>query len=531
MFLTKLFKRIYNLFIPDDVTLRKRRLELTVWAFLLSLAYYPEYFGFTAWFALIRPFMIISSLKGRSVVNAAFFYGFMLNLFLIYWIILVTFPGMLGAVLLMALFYGIILIVFNKIYQIKPFYAFMLIPFLWVGLEYFRTLTEFSFPWSDIGYTQSYYLYVMQIVSVTSIHGLSFLIIIVNILLWQILRKTVSPEKKVTAFLVSVAIVAGLTSYGWVVVPKYPEPGKISVALLQGSVPVKVKWQKGNASHSYKLYDSLTTSVTDSSTLLYIWPETSAPTYLSHDFDGRKAVSDIARKSKGYHLVGALGASNVNGTQRYFNSCYQFNPQGIVEKRYDKVKLVPFSEHVPYQDYLPFLEKAVLQEYLTFIERYNIQWWSDFYPGDSIMLFELPDYNYSVLICFESAFPEFVRQNIYNGADFIIGITNDTWFETSVGIDQHARIFLTRAIENRCWGIRVANSGITYIVDNYGRIRDRLDVYEVAALEGKVDIQNGQSFFFKYGDIVGRYSFLIMLSVIGILSISWLSEKIFLKRN
>lgn len=524
-------KKIFKAIIPDDLALRKRRLELMVWAFVLSLAYYPEYFGFLAWISLVRPIMIISSLKGKDVFKAAFFYSFFLHLFLVYWIALVTLPGVIGAVLLMALYNAVILFAFNRLYHIKKIYGIVMLPFLWVGLEYFRTLTEFSFPWSDLGYTQSYYLYIMQFVSVTSVHGISFLILVVNILLWQILRKEVSIERKLTSFFVSGAIVIMLAAYGWVVVPKYPVPGTINVALLQGSVPLKVKWKKGNAEYSYKLYDSLATSVSDSSVKLYVWPETSAPTYLSHDYAARKTIGETAKKTKAFHLVGALGASDVNGSQRYFNSCYQFSPDGKLDQRCDKIKLVPFSEHVPYQNYLPFLEKAVLKNYLTFIEQYNIQWWSDFYPGDSIVLFNLPDYSYASLICFESAFPEFVRETIHKGADFIVGITNDTWFGTSVGIHQHSRIFLTRAIENRCWGIRVANSGLTYIVDNYGRIRNELDVYEVAVLTGQVDLLDGRSFFNKHGDIVGRISFLITLSIIGILILLWFSKKYIIKNK
>ena len=83
--------------IPPSLELRQRRLELTVWAFLLSLAYYPEYFGFLAWFALARPFMIISRLKGQEAFNAAYFFAFFFNLFSQYWIAQVTPPGMLSA--------------------------------------------------------------------------------------------------------------------------------------------------------------------------------------------------------------------------------------------------------------------------------------------------------------------------------------------------------------------------------------------------------------------------------------------------
>jgi apolipoprotein N-acyltransferase len=115
---------------------------------------------------------------------------------------------------------------------------------------------------------------------------------------------------------------------------------------------------------------------------------------------------------------------------------------------------------------------------------------------------------------------------IRDGSDFIVGITNDTWFGRSVGIHMHSRIFITRAVENRCWFARVANSGLTYIVDDYGRIREQLEVYEVAALRGKVGKLDGYSIYTKVGDVAGCWSFLITVLIIGILLLSWIGKRV-----
>lgn len=438
---------------------------------------------------------------------------------------MVTPPGMITAVFIVAFYYTAVLMAFHRLYRFRKWLGFLALPFLWVGMEYFRTLSQFAFPWSDLGYTQAYYLPVLQIVSVISVHGLSFLIITVNILLWQLVRKDLSLERRMSAGFVAVAIEVGLLAYGWVVMPPYPTEGTVEVALLQGSVPLDVKWAENNEEHSLRLYDSLTQAVADSSIDLYIWPETSAPCYLSHDQPCQYRVGMIARASKGYHLVGALGVRYFGSERRFYNSCYQINPAGFIEQRYDKVKLVPFSEHVPYQDYLPFLQKKFLRKYLTFIDKYSVQWWSDFYPGDSIVLFDLPDASYGVLICFEAAFPEYVREMVRKGADFIVGITNDTWFGRSVGISMHSRIFITRAVENRTWAARAANSGWTYIVDPYGRTRKKLDIYEVAALKGKLDKLEGYSTFTKHGDVAGMFSFLITVGIMSILALLWCIRK------
>jgi apolipoprotein N-acyltransferase len=215
----------------------------------------------------------------------------------------------------------------------------------------------------------------------------------------------------------------------------------------------------------------------------------------------------------------------IDERRRYYNSCYLFSPEGHMGRRHDKVKLVPFTEQVPYQDDLPFLRKEFLTKYLTFIETYDVNWWSDFYPGREATISRFDDTRFGTLICFECTFPEFTRQMLLDGADFLVGITNDTWFGHSVGIYMHSRIFLTRAVENRCWMARCANSGLTYIVDGYGRIRRDLPLDAVSALRGKVRGIDGFSFFTRHGDLVGRLSFLLTVSLAFILVLVWLIGK------
>lgn len=517
--------RLFRFFVPLDINLRKRRLELMLWAFLLSLAFYPGWWGVLAWVALARPFMIISRLKGRDCFNAGYFFGFFFTLFTIYWVALVTPPGMIAAVTIVAFYYALVLLAFSRLYRIRPIFGLIAIPFLWVGLEYLRTLSEFAFPWSGVGYTQSYFIYILQIVSVISVHGLSLLIVSVNVLIWQALRSDVRQERRLTAIYLSIAVVGLIIAYGWVEMPAYPRDGKYKVAVLQGSVPIDIKWELENEGYSIKLYDSLAQTVTDSNVHLYIWPESGAPCFLDRAYSCQQLTSAAVQRTKRYHLIGALGTGRINSEERYYNSCYQFAPDGTVDVRYDKVKLVPFSEHVPYEHIFPFLKADILTKYLTFIDRFNVQWWSDFAVGDSLRLFELPDATYGVMICFESTFPSYVRQMVRQGAQFVVGITNDTWFGSSVGIHMHSRIFITRAVENRCWMARAANSGLSYVVDPYGRIRENIPHEAVAAFVGGVGFVEQYSIFTQIGDIAGIFSFWVMAIILCILLLLWIGQR------
>ncbi len=517
--------RIGHLILPPETAVRWRRLELVIWAFLLSLAYYPGPWGFLAWFALARPFGIIASLDDRDSLSSGYWFGFWFAAFSIYWVAWVTLPGTIAAVVIVGFYYALVFKLFNKAYRLRPLWGIISAPFLWVGMEYFRTLSEFAFPWSDLGYTQSYYLTILQIVSVVSVHGLSFLIIVVNVLIWQATRRQSSLESRISSGIVAALLIIVLWAYGWIAMPAYAEEGDYEVAMLQGAVPVEVKWRRGNEWYSLYLYDSLARSVGGDAEL-YIWPETSAPCYLNRDYRCRRAVAQTARATRAFHLIGAQAVTTDSLKRRTHNSCFLFNPDGNVMQQYDKVRLVPFSEHVPYQDHVPFMQKKFLREYLTFLDGPGVRWWSDFYPGDSMVLFETRETQFGVLICFESTFPEFCRAYIRRGAHFIVGITNDTWFGTSVGIHMHSRIFVTRLVENRSWGVRVANSGLSYIVDPYGRLSYELPLTEVAATVGRVGLPSEYSVFTRYGDVVGRASWLYTLSLAAILVLLWFVRKL-----
>jgi apolipoprotein N-acyltransferase len=141
------------------------------------------------------------------------------------------------------------------------------------------------------------------------------------------------------------------------------------------------------------------------------------------------------------------------------------------------------------------------------------------------MLFKAAGSLFGPLICYEVCFPEYVRKQILDGADFLVEITNDTWFGHSVGIHMHSRTFITRAVENRCWGVRAANSGLSYIVDGYGRIRNEVPLDAITAMTGKVNLLDGFSVFTRIGDVFGKGSLLITLLLAVILIIRWILHR------
>jgi len=123
-----------------------------------------------------------------------------------------------------------------------------------------------------------------------------------------------------------------------------------------------------------------------------------------------------------------------------------------------------------------------------------------------------------VLICYESAFPKFVRDAIWEGAELLVNITNDTWFGRSSGPYQHMRIAVFRAVENRIWLARCANSGISALINPYGREVEKAGLYEQKVVSGIIRPLKSMSIFTRTGPVVGQFSYYItVLIILGML--------------
>jgi len=521
-----LLRATKEFFWPADVSIRRRRLELIFWAFILALAYLPIPFGFVAWFALARPIAIISKLKNRDAFKAAYFYFFMVNLFQLYWVAVVTPAGMVAAIFLLSLYPALVFTAFNTIHRYKKLLGIIALPVLWVGMEYFRSLTEIAFPWADLGYSQGYYLTLIQIASVIGVYGLSMIVMLLNIFIWQVLDSYNRLEKRVSYGLASGVLLVAAYLFGWVVMPVMPDPGNFKVALLQGNVPIEKKWSPETRDYNFILYDSLAVEASRDTIDLIIWPETAAPSYPRIESKYRNMLRQTAEKTGTFNLLGALDMEYDTDGERSYNAAFQFLPDGRLGQHYHKMNLVPFSERAPYQDYLFFLKREFLSKYLDLIKTRKVQWWSDFNAGDSIVIFNTDKADYATLICYEIAFPGFVRDCIRKGAQFLVTITNDTWFGRSSGPFQHMRLAVMRAVENRIWVARCANSGISAIIDPYGRERAYAGLYSRQVISGKLTPRTDFSVYTSIGPVVGKYCWLLTIIIFSILAVIWAIKKI-----
>jgi apolipoprotein N-acyltransferase len=361
---------------------------------------------------------------------------------------------------------------------------------LWVTVELLRALLFSGFPWMLSGYALVPYTGILQMAAWTGVYGLSFLAAAVNSMI------AYSALQRSKAWIGAAAAVI-LTSWLLPVFGEEKSNGSLDVRLVQTNIPLDQPWQKPE---SDELLDELGVLSTGgvARPKLVVWPETPAPFYLKTDAQFRTRMQSVARKLGAYFLVGYIDAVGEGAS----NSAGLLNPDGDQTSRYDKMHLVPFGEYVPFKRLLFFAESLTRQV-------------GEFVPGTEYTLGAVGGHKISTAICYESIFPDLVRRFVKNGSELLVVITNDGWFGQSSAPYQHLRMGVVRSVENRRWMVRTANTGISAIIDPYGRIRGRTPIGVRMILDGTVDFRTDRTFYTQYGDV---FAYANALSVIALLA-------------
>jgi apolipoprotein N-acyltransferase len=241
---------------------------------------------------------------------------------------------------------------------------------------------------------------------------------------------------------------------------------------------------------------------------LIVWPESPAPFYTS-DPAFRETVSNIAREAQTWMLVGSLGIRNAGETPehatRLYNSASLVSPGGEWVARYDKMHLVPFGEYVPFKRVFGFAG-GLTQEV------------GDFSPGSSRAPLQAGS-KVGVFICYESIFPDEIRQLAANGAQVLVNISNDGWYGDSGAYAQHLKQVRMRAVENDRWLLRDTNTGVTASIDPYGRVVSSIPRKVRAALDARYALTNVTTFYTRHGDWFAYPCAIISLA--GLLANFW----------
>ena len=263
----------------------------------------------------------------------------------------------------------------------------------------------------------------------------------------------------------------------------------IRAVVVQGNIDQSIKWDPGYQRGTIERYRRLSEkSVQAEKADLIIWPESATPFYFQEGEELSEEVRQVTRDSGAELLFGAPAYEISNKTVRYLNSAFLLSKEGKILGRSDKIHLVPFGEYNPFGRFLPFLEKMVAGI-------------GDFSPGSPNLL-PLETGQAGVLVCFEAIFPEIARNYVRMGCELLVNITNDAWFGRSSAPYQHLSMTLFRAVENRIWVARAANTGISAFIAPSGRVVSQTDIFQTLSLGAEIGLGSRVTLYNRIGDSV-----------------------------
>jgi len=361
---------------------------------------------------------------------------------------------------------------------------------LWTSLEYLRTYLLTGFPWAFLAYTQYRNIPLIQVVAWTGVYGVSFLVALANAALALLI---LHPHAWATAArVVVVTLVAFAAALGVPRLLHRPADGPpLRVAVIQGNIPQGVKWSHAWRRRTIETYGRLTLEAAGAGPALIVWPETALPFVLTRDAEVREWLGRLAAEARAF-LV--MGSPDVTGASppRYTNSAFLVSPNSGITGRYDKIHLVPFGEYVPFPP-LRFLADRLAQGAI-----------GDFVPGAEPTVLAAPGFHLGASISYEIYFPNEVRQFVLRGADFLVNFTNDAWYGRTAAPYQHLAMAVFRAVENRAYLVRAANTGVSAVIAPDGRILDQSRIFTEAILRGEVRPRQAfHTFYTRYGDLFG----------------------------
>ncbi|MDP2915253.1 MAG: apolipoprotein N-acyltransferase [Candidatus Aminicenantes bacterium] len=455
---------------------------------------------FFVWISFIPFLFLISRLTpGRSFLTGwiagTVFYGILL-----YWIPAVpAHYGHLSTIFSLLIYLALILLlastwaffgfVFSRIHRKHPAAAFFAAPFLWVAFEYILSHLLTGFPWGLLGLSQSRNLSFIQIAAITGVYGVSFVLVLFQSLFVYSIRASKRPP---FAFGLIVLVLVHLG--GFLSLKKVPEgKGTFTAAVIQGNVSSDIYWNEVSPKDILTLFEEhldLTRQASEKGAKLIIWPEFTVPMCFTCDDaiyqSFKRILSQFVQDSQCTLLLGTNETAGPPGRELYFNTALCLGPDLKISK-YAKMHLVPFGEYTPYKKVFGFIEKMT----------HAI---GEITPGTEPVLHAFKDWRFGSPICYEVIFPDLVRRFAKKGAAFLVTITNDGWYGTTSAPYQHFANAVFRAVENRRFLLRAATTGISGIIDPYGRVVTESEIKTKTFLTGTITPSIKLTFYARWGD-------------------------------
>jgi apolipoprotein N-acyltransferase len=396
----------------------------------------------------------------------------------------------IGVVLLFA-YLGLYVGVFAWLTRRWGFWA---APLIWPLLEFLRTKSQIGFPWGLLGYAMTPYIPFIQPTSLGGVYLVSAWLVLVNVLIFWLVRTIIPqalghrPQVRTLAWRAVLLALAFALPLVFSAFRVRPTSHWFDVAIVQPNVSPLDKGDWDSRDMIQADLARLTREAATTRPELILYPETATLVDVTRSTSVGPVVCGLADSLKTEIFTGTPLFDE--GRNSWHNGAVLIRPgEQPIRQHYYKIRLVPFSEKIPYSDELPVVRKILGTADM-----------GDWTRGHDYTVFNWSGGNLSALICFEAIFPDLTREFTRRGSQLLAVVTNDGWFGRLVGAQQHAELAVLRTVENGVPMIRSANNGISFIVDPYGRILKQTPLFVQTILAGPVPQPLAPTPYRRYGD-------------------------------
>ena len=401
---------------------------------------------------------------------------------------------------LLALYMAAYIAVFGAITAILirrfHFAGLWLAPAVWVSMEYLRGILIGGFPWIPLGNTMVTFLPIAQLASLVGVQGLSLFVATLNV--GFAIAAIASGRRRTIGAAVSILLIVAVSVWGGLRLRSntLTQGAPIRVGLIQGNIAQTEKWNPERAGMILDRYLQLSQQAVQKGAQFVIWPESSTPFYFEEDVSGG-VVRGLARTLNVPLLLGSDELEDGSPPKNY-NAAFMLDTHGATAAVYRKIHLVPFGEYVPFQRLLFFVGPLVEAV-------------SAFSRGTRVTMMPVQGHMVSTAICYEITYPALQREAVLEGSEMLTTITNDAWYGDSSAAYQHFEMAAMRAIEQGRYLVRSANTGISGIVDPYGRVLIRTQLFETVAVVGEARFVQSKTVYATIGDLAAYLSAAIVI--------------------
>jgi apolipoprotein N-acyltransferase len=443
-----------------------------------------------AWVAFVPLFYAIEGQPLRSVIGYSWLQGLSCFAGSLYWIA-ITLHNFAGVPIVLAVLPMLLLAAIMACYTAGAIWAGELVarrmripglvtmPLAWAATEWVRTYFPIGFPWNLLGYTAYRNLELIQFAEIAGVYGVSALIMFFNTVTYAVVFQIYSRRVQTIGLgALTAAMAAALVFGSWRIhqLSTVAPAGSLRVAMVQGDIPQSLKWDPKFLETSFEIYRTQSEAAAQRGADLIVWPEAAATFFFQPDdrypaqFAGDEAYRErllaLASRIGAPILFGAPALGIEDNRVGFYNRAYLVSATGRVERWYDKIQLVPFGEYVPLRKLLGGFVNRVVAGF------------GDMFQGHEQTIFTLDHAKLAVLICYESVFPDLTRTEVKRGAEILVNITNDAWYGKSSAPYQLLAMAAMRSVETKAPMVRVANTGISAVIEPDGTITARTPLFK-----------------------------------------------------